>query len=71
MWGIGTSVGADLSRPPPIYRPLMDVPISLVLVKTHHRLVSVGEMAKNNYRYDKSYFLLLSIARRAGVGQGR
>jgi hypothetical protein len=43
--------------------PLMDVPMSLILVKTHYRLVPVGEMAKNNYRYDKSYFLLLSIAR--------
>ena len=25
---IGTPVGADLSRPSPIYRPLVDVPIS-------------------------------------------
>ena len=54
------------------YRPSIDVPISLILVKTHYRLASaVGEMAKNNHGYDKSYFLLLSIARQAGIGQGR
>ena len=25
---IETSVGADLSRPPPIYRPSVDIPLS-------------------------------------------
>ncbi len=28
-----TSVGADLSRPPPIYRPSLDVPISRLIHK--------------------------------------
>src|SRR2546428_8101608 len=28
---IGPSVGADLSRPPPLYRPSLDVPISRLI----------------------------------------
>jgi len=31
------TVGADLSRPAPIYRPSLDVPISGLFFKLHYR----------------------------------